>query len=45
MFQFGVGAASGALVGFFHNGTALPMAVGMASSAVAGLIVTRTMVR
>lgn len=45
MFQFGVGATSGALVGVFHNGTALPMAVGLAVCAVAGLIVTRTMIR
>jgi len=45
MFQFGVGATSGALVGFFHNGTALPMAIGLATCAVAGLVVTRTMVR
>lgn len=43
VFQFGVGAASGALVGTFHNGTVLPMVIGLASCAVAGLVVLRTM--
>ena len=45
VFQFGVGAASGALVGVFHNGTAMPMALGLAGCAVAGLVVLRTMAR
>jgi DHA1 family bicyclomycin/chloramphenicol resistance-like MFS transporter len=43
--QFGIGAASGALVGLFHNGTAMPMAVGLASCAFAGVVVLRTMAR
>ena len=45
VFQFGLGALSGALVGMFHNGTALPMAVGLACCAVAGWVVLRTMAR
>ncbi len=45
VFQFGVGALSGALVGVFHNGTSLPMAIGLASCAVVGWIVLRTMAR
>lgn len=40
--QFGVGAAAGALVGLFHNGTALPMAAGVAGCALAGWITLRT---
>ena len=43
VFQFGVGAASGALVGAFHDGTVRPMVVGLATCAVAGLVVLRTM--
>ena len=33
MLQFSVGAATGALVGYFHDGTARPMAFGMAGCA------------
>ena len=44
-FQFGVGAGSGALVGVFHNGTAMPMALGLAGCAIAALVVLRTMTR
>jgi DHA1 family bicyclomycin/chloramphenicol resistance-like MFS transporter len=45
VFQFGVGALSGALVGVFHNGTAMPMAVGLAVCAIAGWAALRTMAR
>jgi MFS transporter, DHA1 family, multidrug resistance protein len=45
VFQFGLGAASGALVGLFHNGTALPMGLGLAGCAIAGLVALRTMAR
>lgn len=45
VFQFGLGALSGALVGMFHNGTAPPMAVGLAVCALAGWAVLRTMAR
>jgi DHA1 family bicyclomycin/chloramphenicol resistance-like MFS transporter len=45
VFQFGVGAASGALVGVAHNGTALPMAIGLAACATGGWVVFRTMTR
>jgi MFS transporter, DHA1 family, multidrug resistance protein len=40
MLQFSVGAATGALVGFFHDGTARPMAFAMAGCAAISLIVT-----
>jgi DHA1 family bicyclomycin/chloramphenicol resistance-like MFS transporter len=40
MLQFSVGAAMGALVGMFHDGTARPMAVGMAGCALLSLIIT-----
>ncbi len=43
VFQFGLGAASGALVGMLHNGTVMPMAVGLAVCTLAGLVVVRTM--
>jgi DHA1 family bicyclomycin/chloramphenicol resistance-like MFS transporter len=43
--QFGVGAAAGALVGIFHNGTAVPMTAGVAGCAVASWTVWRTLVR
>ncbi|WZP00161.1 Bcr/CflA family multidrug efflux MFS transporter [Isosphaeraceae bacterium EP7] len=42
MLQFAVGAAAGALVGFFHDGTARPMALTMAGCATISLIVTLT---
>ena len=45
VFQFGLGAGSGALVGVFHNGTAMPMALGLAACALAGLVALRTMAR
>lgn len=45
VFQFGVGALSGALIGVFHNGTAMPMAVGLAVCALSGWIVLRTLAR
>jgi DHA1 family bicyclomycin/chloramphenicol resistance-like MFS transporter len=37
--QFGVAAGAGALVGVFHNGTAIPMTIGVALCAVLGLVV------
>jgi len=40
MLQFSVGAATGALVGLFHDGTARPMAFTMAGCAVVSLVVT-----
>ncbi len=43
--QFALAAMSGALVGTLHNGTALPMAAGVATCAIAGWTVLRTMVR
>lgn len=43
--QFALAAASGAAVGSMHNGTALPMALGVAVCTIAGWIVQRTMVR
>lgn len=45
VFQFGFGATSGALVGLAQNGTPVPMGVGLATCAVVGLVVLRTMVR
>lgn len=43
--QFGVGAGAGALVGLFHNGTAIPMTAGIAACAVASYTVWRTLVQ
>jgi MFS transporter, DHA1 family, multidrug resistance protein len=43
--QFGVGAAAGALVGLFHNGTAVPMTAGIALCALASLTVWKTLAR
>lgn len=43
--QFGVAAGMGALVGIFHNGTAVPMAAGVAVCALAGLAIVKTSVR
>ena len=40
MLQFSVGAATGAVVGIFHDGTARPMAFTMAGCAVVSLAVT-----
>ena len=40
MLQFSVGAATGALVGFFHDGTARPMAFGMAACAAISFLIT-----
>jgi DHA1 family bicyclomycin/chloramphenicol resistance-like MFS transporter len=40
MLQFSVGAATGAIVGLFHDGTARPMAFTMASCAVVSLVIT-----
>jgi DHA1 family bicyclomycin/chloramphenicol resistance-like MFS transporter len=45
VFQFGFGATSGALVGLAQNGTAVPMGVGLATCAVLGLVVLRTMAK
>lgn len=45
VFQFGLGAVSGALVGVAHDGTAMPMALGLAGCAVAGLVALRTLAR
>ncbi len=43
--QFGVAAGMGALVGVFHNGTAVPMTAGVAVCALAGLAIVKTSVR
>jgi DHA1 family bicyclomycin/chloramphenicol resistance-like MFS transporter len=43
--QFGVGAAAGALVGIFHNGTAVPMTAGVAICALASWVVWHTLGR
>jgi len=43
--QFGVGAVAGALVGFFHNGTAIPMTAGIFACALASFTVWRTLAR
>ena len=43
--QFGVGAGAGALVGLFHNGTAIPMTAGIAACAIASYTVWRTLVQ
>lgn len=43
--QFSLAALSGAVVGTLHDGTPLPMALGVATCAVAGWTVLRTMVR
>ena len=43
--QFGIGAGAGALVGIFHNGTAVPMTAGVAACALASWTVWRTMAR
>jgi DHA1 family bicyclomycin/chloramphenicol resistance-like MFS transporter len=40
MLQFSIGAATGAIVGLFHDGTARPMAVTMAGCAVISLAIT-----
>jgi MFS transporter, DHA1 family, multidrug resistance protein len=40
MLQFAVGAATGALVGVFHDGTGMPMAVTIAACSVASLLIT-----
>ena len=40
MLQFSVGAATGAIVGLLHDGTARPMAFTMAGCAVVSLVVT-----
>ena len=40
MLQFSVGAATGAVVGLFHDGTARPMALTMASCAAISLVIT-----
>lgn len=45
VFQFGIGAAAGALVGVAHNGTALPMALGLAGCTTAALVVFKTLAR
>lgn len=43
VFQFGLAAAAGAGIGLAHNGTALPMAIGLAACAVAAWGVFRTL--
>lgn len=43
--QFGMGAAAGAAVGVLHNGTAIPMAAGVAVCALASFTVWRTLAR
>jgi DHA1 family bicyclomycin/chloramphenicol resistance-like MFS transporter len=45
VFQFGLGATSGALVAAAQNGTSIPMGAGLAACAVLGLVVLRTMAR
>jgi MFS transporter, DHA1 family, multidrug resistance protein len=42
MLQFSVGAATGALVGVFHDGTARPMALTIAGCAALSLVITLT---
>ena len=42
MLQFSVGAVTGATVGLFHDGTARPMAITMASCALLSLIIVIT---
>jgi hypothetical protein len=39
MMQFTAGALAGGLVGWFHNGTAYPMALTIAGCSVAGAMV------
>jgi DHA1 family bicyclomycin/chloramphenicol resistance-like MFS transporter len=43
--QFGVAAGMGALVGVFHNGTAVPMTFGVAGCAIAGWVILKTGVK
>ena len=40
MLQFAVGAATGAIVGLFHDGTALPMALTIAACGALSLLIT-----
>lgn len=43
--QFVLGATAGALVGFFHDGTAFPMTAGVAGCGLAGWAILRTVAR
>jgi DHA1 family bicyclomycin/chloramphenicol resistance-like MFS transporter len=45
VFQFGLAAAAGAGIGLAHNGTALPMAIGLATCTVAAWGVFRALAR
>jgi len=43
--QFVLGATAGALVGFYHNGTAFPMTAGVAGCGLVGWAILRTVAR
>lgn len=45
MLQFAFGAAAGALVGFFHDGTAMPLVIVMMSSGLLALIARMVLLR
>jgi DHA1 family bicyclomycin/chloramphenicol resistance-like MFS transporter len=45
MIQFSIGAAAGALVGFFHDGTAMPLVIVMMSSGLLALVVRMVLLR
>jgi hypothetical protein len=45
MMQFAVGAGAGALVGFFHDGTAVPLTTVMMAGGVLALAVRLTVLR
>lgn len=45
MMQFAAGAAAGALVGVFHDGTAMPLVVVMMASGLLALVVRATLLR
>ena len=45
MIQFSLGAAAGALVGFFHDGTAMPLVIVMMSSGLLALVVCVVLLR
>lgn len=45
MIQFSIGAAAGALVGFFHDGTAMPLVIVMMSSGLLAFLVWMVLLR
>lgn len=45
MLQFAMGAAAGALVGFFHDGTAMPLVIVMMSSGLLALVARMLLLR